>query len=414
MDSTIHSIVLMFLMLSATASCGQHRSTKSSNSDVEKFNNEHLYHRHTDTTSNAWNDTVHVFHYWREIKKCDYLFDVPTDEQITSWKHLCEESNQYDSEQNIGVPGYYLNMNQYVAIYDFAGLWYRDDSYFDYLDLTLWRLAQYDYDSSYSPDSEYDRFYYLKKAIQGLCLFEAQFQFEINLKAGLEADFQEFYDKVLVREAIRHSSADIAKALDDEDIAWQNYHAELDSTFRIIDGAPNAFVGSAWPMAISGIAYDDAQMREESLADFYFALTDSLDYEIRHKKSVICEYDLEKHSTIQEEIVLKEYSLFMDSLEEDDIYYPILERRKALERDMNAWKKWMERRATVSSLLAGLCKEVYDNSTNNVRRHKYIMLKNRYQGYGLTSQDVMECLIPYTASDEELDGPSFNERWKVL
>ena len=81
---------------------------------------------------------------------------------------------------------------------------------------------------------------------------------------------------------------------------------------------------------------------------------------------------------------------------------------------MNAWKKWMERRATVSSLLAGLCKEVYDNSTNNVRRHKYIMLKNRYQGYGLTSQDVMECLIPYTASDEELDGPSFNERWKVL
>ena len=378
------------------------------------FNNEQLYHKHTDTTSNAWNDTVHVFHYWRDIEKGDYLFDVPTDEQITSWKHLCEDSNQYDSEQNTGVPGYYLNMNQYVTLYDFAELWYRDNSYIDNLDLALWRLAQYDYESSRSPDSEYDRFYYLKNAIQGLCLFDAQFQFELNLKAGLEADFQEFYDKVLVREAIRHSSTDIAKALEEEETTWQSYHAELDSTFRIIDGTPNAFVGSAWPMAISGIAYDDAQLREESLADFYFALTDSLDYKIRHKKSVISEYDLVKHSTIQEERVLKEYRLFMDSLEEDDIYYPVPERIRALERDMDAWKKWQKSRATVSSLLTGLCKEVYDNSTNSVRRHKYIMLKNRYQGYGLTSNDVMECLIPYTATEEELGGPSFNERWDAI
>ena len=411
MKSRIQSIVLIFLVLFATG-CGQRRSTKSSNNS-ELINND-LFYKHTDTTNNAWNDTVHVFHYWRDLEKSDYLFGAPTDEQITSWKHLCEDSNQYDSEQNTGVPGYYLNMNQYVTIYDFAELWYRDNSYIDNLDLTLWRLAQYDNDSRYSPATEYDRFYYLKNAIQGLCLFDAQFQFELNLNAGLEADFQEFYDKVLVREAIRHSSTDIAKALEEEETTWQSYHAELDSTFRKIDGTPNAFVGSAWPMAISGIAYDDALMREESLADFYFALTDSLDYKIRHKKSVIGEYDLVKHSTIQEERVLKEYRLFMDSLEEDDIYYPVPERKKALEREMNAWKEWMKSRATVSSLLAGLCKEVYDNSTNNVRRHKYIMLKNRYQGYGLTSQDVMECLIPYSASDEELDGPSFNERWKVL
>lgn len=407
------SFILILLILSAV-SCGQRRSAKPSNIDVKKFNDEQLFYKHTDSTRKAWNDTVHVFHHWRDLEKSDYLFDVPTDEQISSWEHLCEDNNQYDSEQNIGVPGYYLNMNQYVTIYDFAGLWYRDDSYIDNLDLTLWRLAQYDYDSRYSPDSEYDRFYYLKNAIQGLCLFDAQFQFELNLNAGLEADFQEFYDKVLVREAIRHSSTDIAKALEEEETTWQSYHAELDSTFRKIDGTPNAFVGSAWPMAISGIAYDDALMREESLADFYFALTDSLDYKIRHKKSVIGEYDLVKHSTIQEERVLKEYRLFMDSLEEDDIYYPVPERKKALEREMNAWKEWMKSRAKVSSLLTGLCKEVYDNSTNNVRRHKYIMLKNRYQGYGLTSQDVMECLIPYSASDEELDGPSFNERWKVL
>ena len=190
------SFILILLILSAV-SCGQRRSAKPSNIDVKKFNDEQLFYKHTDSTRKAWNDTVHVFHHWRDLEKSDYLFDVPTDEQISSWERLCEESNQYDPKQNTGVPGYFLNMNQYVTIYDFRELWYRDDPYIDDLDLTLWRLVQYDYDSSYSPDSEYDRFYYLKNVIQGLCLFDAQFQFELNLKAGLEADFQEFYDKVL-------------------------------------------------------------------------------------------------------------------------------------------------------------------------------------------------------------------------
>ena len=67
-----------------------------------------------------------------------------------------------------------------------------------------------------------------------------------------------------------------------------------------------------------------------------------------------------------------------------------------------------------SSLLNGLKKDCYDNATNNVRRKKLIMLKNRYQGYGVTSEDIMSCLIPYTASDVELNGPSFDEKWKSL
>ncbi len=139
----------MFLVLYATAGCVQRRSTKSSNHDDEMSNYEQLFYKPTDSTRNAWNDTVHVFHYWRDIEKGDYLFDAPTGEQVTSWERLCEESNQYDPKQNTGVPGYFLNMNQYVTIYDFRELWYRDDPYIDDLDLTLWRLVQYDYDSSY-------------------------------------------------------------------------------------------------------------------------------------------------------------------------------------------------------------------------------------------------------------------------
>ena len=167
-------------------------------------------------------------------------------------------------------------------------------------------------------------------------------------------------------------------------------------------------------MAISGILCDDAQTRETSLADFYFALTDSLDYEVRHKKSVIGVYELEKHTEIQEEKVLREYRNFMNSLVEDEFSYPISQRKKVLAMEMNAWRKWMGCRKEVSSLLTGLVKDCYDNATNNVRRKKLIMLMNRYQGYGLTSGDVMRCLLPYDASDDELSGPSFDEKRKKL
>jgi hypothetical protein len=42
------------------------------------------------------------------------------------------------------------------------------------------------------------------------------------------------------------------------------------------------------------------------------------------------------------------------------------------------------------------------------------MLKNRYAGYGIISNDIYSCLMPYSINDDELDGPSFDERWDSL
>ena len=306
-------------------------------------------------------------------------------------------------------------MNQYVTLQDFIELWYHDDSKLLDDDLTLWRLAQYFINEGYYiPEYGINQFDYLEFSYSWLLCYNPQFQYEMNLFAGLEADFQEFYDRVLVREAIRQSASLVAKALEEEEKTWQSYHKELNSTFRILEGNPSGADGSAWPMAIFGIAKDNAEMREESLYDYYYALTDSVEYVIEHKESVICEDELKKPGAFSSEEVLNEYRRFMDSLDDDEFCYPIPERKRALERDLATWGKWMQSRSVVSSLLTGPCKSSYDNSTNSIRRHKYIMLKNRYQGYGITSGDVMECLIPYTASDEEVRGPSFDERWEAL
>ena len=371
---------------------------------------ECLYYKEAVEGDNAWNDTVHVFHFWRELEESDYLFDEPSPEQVAAWKKLCEERNK---SERAGFPDRYLNMNQYMTIWDFIEMWYSDDAPAQDDDFVLWRLAQYDDMYKYQ-DSEYDRFYHLKNHIQGLCMFDDQFQFELNLKAGLLSDFQEFYVRLMAREAIRHSSPKVAAALKEEEKAWLSYHKELSSAFQIIDGDIMGLNGSAWPMAICGIEEDNAQMRENSLADFYFALTDSLDYSVTRWKSVIDSYELFRQTKVSPDAVLKEYQSFMNSFEEDEYKYSVVDRKQALAKESEAWKKWMQKRQKVSSLLTGLCKDAYDNATNNVRRYKLIMLKNRYEGYGITSGDVMDCLIPYNASDEELNGPSFDEKWKLL
>ncbi len=377
------------------------------------------YENHGADADLDWDEEISVFHYWRDISNDEYYFNIPSEEQVNTWKALCEEKNRPDSVSRRYLQGYYANMNQYMTIQDFVEIWYGDGDNLKNDDFTTWRLMQYNSLPFIQPDSEFDKFYVLKNTIQGLLLFEPQSQWELNFYAGLESDFQEYYDRILVREAIRHSNEKTADLLKEEENAWINYHEALNSAFQIIDGSPDGMVGSAWPMAIGGIAYDNAQMRALSMEDFYFALTDSLDYHIAHRKSLIGQYEIERHAQIDNSSVLKEYLRFMDFFKDESFFepeysYSVSELRSVLEDEMKAWQGWMLSRDKVSSTLTGLCKDCYDNATNNIRRHKLIMLKNRYQGFGITSKTTLDCLLPYSCEDPDIDLFSFEEKWNSI
>lgn len=364
-----------------------------------------------------WDEVIPVFHHWRSISPDSYYFGAPADSTVERWEALCEERNPQDSVSRRSVQGYFGNMNQYMTVNDFAELWYRDGSCQFDDDFTTWRLMQYDSLSLKAvPDSEFDKFNGIKSAIQSLLMYEPQFQFDMNIHSGLEEDFQEYYDRVLVREAIRHSDRTLADALEKEQEAWLAYHSALDAAFRIIDGNPEGMVGSAWTMAICGILRDNADMRALSLEDFYFALTDSLDHYYAHNRSYFGEYEIVRHDTIDDRMVLEEYRSFMDFCRDERFFtpgecYPVEELRGVLEDEMKAWEGWMSSRSAVSSRLTGLCRDCYDNSTNNVRRHKLIMLKNRYQGYGLTSQYLLDALLHYGCPDSEIESYDFAEKF---
>lgn len=388
--SIILSIVSLFV------SC---RNTKKNDSGEEYIRMRESYYAPIEDYKGSH---IRIFRYWKEMEGNDYLFGKPTYEQSEEWMRLCRVANpvyEIDVRELVG----YESINQFVTVQDFYGLWYnRGDSLKLNDDLTLWRLEQYD-TVSHSPNSEYERFSILKERIDRLTEFEPQFQVDMNIRASFRADLQEFYDRVLLQEVEKHIEDSVAADLIRENEAWLNYHAAIDSAFRVIDGNPNSWEGSAWSMSISGIREDDALIREFSLSDFYYTLTDGPE-----------KFDMERHVNLTEQKVLNEYKRFIDSFVEDEAYYPVPKRMEALSFEIEAWKNWMYARNSVSSLLSGQFKEIYDNATNNVRRMKYIMLKNRYNGYGVTSNEVYELLIPYTVSDEELDGPSFDEKWNHL
>lgn len=405
--------VFILITLFSLQGCRHHRnSSEAVSQSVDTY-----YERLEEDANVNWDEDIPVFHHWRKIPSDYYYFDVPTDDDVEEWMALCEERNQLDSSSRRYVQGYYANMNQFMTVMDFYELWYHDDSYLEDDKLTTWRLMQYDSLSVIVPDSEFDKFHSLRNAIQGLLLYEPQSQWDMNFHAGLESDFQEYYDRVIFREAVRHSDSMLADALTQEQEAWLGYHAALDSAFRVIDGDPHGMVGSAWSMAISGISYDNALMRALSLEDFYFALTDSLDYQFAHKRSMIGEYEIERHERVTDKRVLKEYGRFMDYFNDKTFFdpefsYSVTELRSALENEKKAWQSWMASREEVSARLSGLCKDCYDNATNNVRRHKLIMLKNRYQGFGLTSQFILDCLLPYGCSDSDIETFSFEDKYR--
>lgn len=399
-NNQIIRIVILATLAALVASCGNNRKMKGGIDSKDNYVDEY-YAGLNDTLLSSRKDEIIVKHYWREIEPGDYLFGEPDDCRIEEWKNLCSgetpEGEHVSPKSLIG----YKSINQYVTVQDLYSLWYYDSTNRYNDELSLWRLEQYD-TASHSPASERERFDILKTRIQSLCDFEPQFQIDLNNHAGFLADFQEFISRLFFKEVISNSDSLVVMALMKENEEWLNYHAAVDSAFRIIDGDPSGRDGSSWSMAISGIRGDDAMIREHSLSDYLFHLKGELD-----------DCDIVRHVTVSDQKVLREYRRFMSTFKDDEYSYTPAERRAVLGDEMDAWKRWMDVRDSVSGLLSGSRKAVYDNCTNNVRRMKYIMLKNRYEGYGVTSDDVWRMRIPYTVPDEDLDGPPFDERWKA-
>lgn len=345
-----------------------------------------------------WNEKIEIYHYWRNL---DFIPGMnPSKKQVKEWENICERAFVPGPTERRYVQGNFTGMNQYVTANDLievlhgAGATDKMDDGF-----ILWRLAQYDtaWVQIGDPIEKVD---VLKGTIDRLLDYEADSQLSMNLQCNLKRDLQEFYARRLLQEAIDLSDEDAAAALLEEDKAWQTYHQWMIEAYIKLEESPDGFNGSSWPMAVAELALDNLSMRIGALEDYIRIMTDTpLSYE--------------DYCGVGQGMIMHLADDFMGGLKESDCNHTLQERKACLDREVGAFIRWMNTRTSVEQLLPGDLREKYAFSTSALVKHKYIMMKNRYQGYGIVGEEILECLIPYDPAEEELYGPDFEEKWMM-
>lgn len=338
-----------------------------------------------------------------------YLMDKPDDSSIATWKKICETDN---SEFNsIMIPSYMKGdpMERHVTFYDLANTGsIKDPSVEDAF--MLWRLNEY-MPSKRNPIGETQRYELLCAQMDSLLTCDGDgSQMDYNIHSYLESEFVRIrvyeYQKRLC-----DSIPTSAEALNEEFSSWKEYISAADEAFDKVKMGPG-FQGSGSPMAYFGFRQENMEMMSQALLPFYLTITDP-------KKSP----KAESHSIIARSDIDVEYGRFLSSIvktmteEKDseffdpDSYYPLEEQIASLKKEQGAWQKWMDVREKVAESLDDTLRMEYENASNNIRRRKLIDLKNRYEGYGLTSEFILKILLKYNCTETELSEYNYEQAW---
>lgn len=146
----------------------------------------------------------------------------------------------------------------------------------------------------------------------------------------------------------------------------------------------------------------------ESLKDLYFTVTNSKIVELSY---IPLDNDLfiKAYNHITNDLIPQQIGL-------DNIYY---NRRYNDKRDKRAisnvkgtWEKLLSKRNEISGDLPQNLKDVWNNSTYRFQKSHLILLKNEFEGLGLTNNDMNNVLLPNSCSYKDLlDYPNFSTKW---
>lgn len=339
-----------------------------------------------------WDEKIDVHHVWD--KDVDKVFGP-----CESWKAACEKSFVPEPTERRYVQGYFKGMNQYVAVYDFIEVWCRTDPGKRKDDeFIYWRLCQFDKALSKEHVSG-NKVRLLKRVIAKLLDYEDDTQWDLTFHYYLMQEFSEFYCRTLLREI--PTSAQLRRALIKESKAWNRYRDDVESAYMLIEGSASGINGSSWDMEVCDFVKGNNEMRSVLLEDL-LAITEE---SFQHQKP---------DAYIDNGMIQRERAKFSSNLDEDIDSFPINQRRKALNTEIASWFRWIDSLSAIRNLLPDSQKEYFDTSIQKVYRYKFIMLKNMYQGFGITSQSILDCLVPFDTDARGLYGPSFADKWKEL
>jgi len=194
-----------------------------------------------------------------------------------------------------------------------------------------------------------------------------------------------------------------------EDSAWNQYMRAMSTVVDSVVMCRPCGQGT-----ISGLEYIAFMME---LRDQHLAMMETeLYYRDPH-------YPILRHMTITDAMIdaayeelranqkLHEYE--MPEYFEDVIRceVPIPERQKAIDADVQTWTRLMFVRDSVAKQLPRKYRSGYQYATNELKREKLIMLKNRYREHNLMCDDYYQTLLPHDCSDSLLLRYYFSYEW---
>lgn len=333
----------------------------------------------TDTID--WDAEVDITRHWYPEGRVVHLFGQPSRQVVAKWKDACDRDTLH-SVTNLELSRFAYGVRHLTAFYDLNNLTVDQSEEDGFI---LWRLAQFTGDSI-TPPTIGAKLELLLRQIELLLEFDAQFQVEHNMKAGMEGYLQYRFNRIAVREIAKERAA-VARFI----MLDYSFAEEYSKAYSIAFETVNYYdaMASSYPVTYGESETNDALMFRSAVnAWVYPDSTGLIGADSRY-------------ATINR--VLAEYDNFMNSLEEDDEYYlPVLQRRAALRKERAAWKKWMEYRTKISPQLPEPLRSAFDHATRSICRRKLITLKNRYACFGYMSASFKDSLLPFDCTDEQI------------
>ena len=206
----------------------------------------------------------------------------------------------------------------------------------------------------------------------------------------VEKDYEKYKDRV--EEEFQH----LVEALPDyknlflnEKEKWEHYHEAVLAMISLEDH------GSSGTLNIIGALNQSLDLWSASFHNL-----------LLHKQSQDVSFP---HTKFTSRMIEDAYKAFFDEATDnwynpytDDSKEGLEEYQATASNERKMWNEWMKYRTIVAKALPKELREVYNGCTNLMMRTKLHQLKNQNAGLGLMSDDVSDCLLPDSCSDNAL------------
>lgn len=347
---------------------------------------------------------VPISHRWIDVPASAYIGQAPAAAQIAKWKAEFEKVNDIDSVWVVELKRH-KSPEQLMCVTDLIEFLHGPMcENFKQNDMRIqWRLLQYAGEETAPERTEQEKVLHLRKVWEDMLDYELGSQWDMNMYSWLVNDMQDLYLRIMYDVASKHLPAAASAVLKAEQATALKAHLATSAAYQKIDGTPDGYNGSSYPYRVAMFGKIAEDMEINALQPFLCSvLTDSL-------------YKSEDFVPLEEAkaLVDKEYKRLEGSFKSSDYSFPVKERIAEMEKDRAGWNAWMAQREKVSSLLSGNKKDTYDRATIGMYRHKFIMLKNRYESGSFVPQYYEKILLPYVGvSTEEILAHNFEELYQ--